>query len=136
MGDMSALPPPPSDGVLALPTDHADDRKDGSKNKLDLDFRSNHDSQAKDGEEREKLWDQEQHNSSVGRRPHISQKQQREEEDVSEVKSDVCARIGCSRPNRFDSRFCSDACGVSVLELDLLRTFQDASDIHPSVLRH
>ena len=48
----------------------------------------------------------------------------------------ACARKGCSRKPRFDSVFCSDACGVSALESDLLRTFQYASDIHPSLLRN
>eukprot|EP00536_Pseudo-nitzschia_multiseries_P004682 jgi/Psemu1/323564/estExt_fgenesh1_pg.C_790024 len=48
----------------------------------------------------------------------------------------VCARKGCKKAARFDSIFCSDACGVSVLESDLLRTFFYSSDIHPSSLRH
>jgi hypothetical protein len=53
-----------------------------------------------------------------------------------ECGNETCVRPGCCFKARFDSLFCSDACGVSVLETDLLRTFQDASDIHPSVLRH
>ena len=48
----------------------------------------------------------------------------------------VCQRKGCSKSARFDSIFCSDACGVSTLESDLLRTFFYSSDIHPSSLRH
>lgn len=48
----------------------------------------------------------------------------------------VCARVGCGTKRRFDSLFCSDSCGVSSLEKDLLRTFQYASDIHPSLLRN
>ena len=48
----------------------------------------------------------------------------------------VCARNGCTKSPRFDSLFCSDSCGVSALESDLLRTFQYASDIHPSMLRN
>lgn len=48
----------------------------------------------------------------------------------------ACARSGCTRKPRFDSLFCSDSCGVSALEGDLLRTFQYASDIHPSMLRN
>ena len=48
----------------------------------------------------------------------------------------ICAKKGCSKLSRFDSIFCSDACGVSVLESDLLRTFFYSSDIHPSSLRH
>jgi len=47
-----------------------------------------------------------------------------------------CAREGCSQKPRFDSIFCSDSCGVSALELDLLRSYQESSDIHPSVLRN
>lgn len=46
-----------------------------------------------------------------------------------------CARQGCSKLQRFDSRFCSDACGVACLESDLLRTLQDAGELHPSSLR-
>ena len=47
----------------------------------------------------------------------------------------VCAAQGCSHKPRFDSIFCSDACGVGALELDLLHSFQYANDIHPSLLR-
>jgi hypothetical protein len=47
-----------------------------------------------------------------------------------------CAREGCTRKPRFDSLFCSDSCGVSALELDLLRSYEESSDIHPSVLRN
>jgi hypothetical protein len=49
---------------------------------------------------------------------------------------DICKRAGCIKSTRFDSIFCSDACGVSTLESDLLRTFFYSSDIHPSSLRH
>ena len=48
----------------------------------------------------------------------------------------ICIKKGCCKPARFDSIFCSDACGVSTLESDLLRTFFYSSDIHPSSLRH
>ena len=48
----------------------------------------------------------------------------------------ICNRKGCTKVSRFDSIFCSDACGVSALESDLLRTFFYSSDIHPSSLRH
>ena len=48
----------------------------------------------------------------------------------------ICKRAGCIKSTRFDSIFCSDACGVSTLESDLLRTFFYSSDIHPSSLRH
>lgn len=51
-------------------------------------------------------------------------------------KSTTCSRHGCNKKPRFDSLFCSDACGVSALESDLLRTFQYASDIHPSLFRN
>jgi len=47
-----------------------------------------------------------------------------------------CMREGCRSEPRFDSLFCSDSCGVSSLESDLLRTFQESSDVHPSVLRN
>jgi hypothetical protein len=47
----------------------------------------------------------------------------------------MCMRKGCVHRRRFDSLFCSDACGVLALEMDLLRSLQDASDVHPSVLR-
>jgi len=60
------------------------------------------------------------------------------EDDHSSRKKEPsrCARYGCSKKPRFDSLFCSDSCGVSALESDLLRTFQYASDIHPSLLRN
>lgn len=48
----------------------------------------------------------------------------------------ICIKKGCCKSARFDSIFCSDACGVSTLESDLLRTFFYSSDIHPSSLRH
>lgn len=47
----------------------------------------------------------------------------------------ICARKGCDRRPRFDSIFCSDSCGVSTLEKDLLRSLQYATKLHPSVLR-
>mmetsp|Transcript_34298 Transcript_34298/g.82930 ORF Transcript_34298/g.82930 Transcript_34298/m.82930 type:complete len:1002 (-) Transcript_34298:240-3245(-) len=47
----------------------------------------------------------------------------------------ACARQGCNQRPRFDSIFCSDSCGVSTLETDLLRTLHYASYLHPSVLR-
>ncbi|KAG7366131.1 hypothetical protein IV203_028801 [Nitzschia inconspicua] len=48
----------------------------------------------------------------------------------------TCIRAACPNKPRFDSYFCSDACGVCTLENDLLRTFQYSSDMHPSSLRH
>jgi hypothetical protein len=59
-----------------------------------------------------------------------------DEEDEREKIPSTCSRHGCMRSPRFDSSFCSDSCGVSALEADLLRTFQYASDIHPSLLRN
>ena len=57
-------------------------------------------------------------------------------EETDKAEDDVCARNGCKTKRRFDSLFCSDSCGVSALEKDLLRTFQYASDFHPSLLRN
>lgn len=54
----------------------------------------------------------------------------------SKTERAICRRVGCTKLCRFDSIFCSDACGVSTLESDLLRTFFYSSDIHPSSLRH
>jgi hypothetical protein len=59
----------------------------------------------------------------------------RHSQDQALETAETCARIGCERKHRFDSQFCSNACGVAAVEQDLLRTLQDASDIHPSVLR-
>eukprot|EP00977_Amphora_coffeiformis_P014913 scaffold4244_cov167-Amphora_coffeaeformis.AAC.26 len=56
-------------------------------------------------------------------------------ESSSVASESLCARRGCIMKHRFDSLFCSDACGVSALESDLLEAFHEASDIHPSVLR-
>ena len=57
-------------------------------------------------------------------------------EKESKAEQVICKRAGCTKSSRFDSIFCSDACGVSTLESDLLRTFFYSSDIHPSSLRH
>jgi hypothetical protein len=54
----------------------------------------------------------------------------------SEQPNNTCLRPGCDNKPRFDSLFCSDACGVCTLENDLLRSFNYASDMHPSSLRH
>jgi hypothetical protein len=59
-----------------------------------------------------------------------------DDESKNMKQNKACSRSGCSQKTRFDSLFCSDACGVSALESDLLRTFQYASDIHPSLLRN
>lgn len=47
-----------------------------------------------------------------------------------------CVRPGCTRKPRFDSTFCSDACGVSVMEADLLRSLTFANNMHPFHLRN
>jgi hypothetical protein len=59
-----------------------------------------------------------------------------EEDERRRKEPTICSRTGCTKKPRFDSLFCSDSCGVSALESDLLRTFQYASDIHPSLLRN
>ena len=46
-----------------------------------------------------------------------------------------CVRIGCDKEPRFDSLFCSDACGVSALETDLMWSLEYADTMHPSLLR-
>ena len=43
-----------------------------------------------------------------------------------------CARVGCQKKPRFDSTFCSDSCGVSTLETDLLQSLNYAQELHPS----
>jgi len=53
----------------------------------------------------------------------------------AKVDGTLCVRKGCFNKPRFDSVFCSDACGVASLESDLLRTFHYTSDMHPSQLR-
>lgn len=58
-----------------------------------------------------------------------------ESEKVEAKAPSVCAMNECSSRARFDSIFCSDACGVACMEADLLRTFNYLSDIHPSLLR-
>lgn len=63
-----------------------------------------------------------------------------EDDDDSKINNQeggkrLCARQDCNSKPRFDSVFCSDACGVACLESDLLRTFHYTSDIHPSLLR-
>lgn len=55
--------------------------------------------------------------------------------EKEEQKPTICARKECTRKPRFDSLFCSDSCGVSAMESDLLRTFLYSSDMHPSVFR-
>lgn len=47
-----------------------------------------------------------------------------------------CVRAGCTVRPRFDSMFCSDACGVAALQVDLLGALRCANDIHPALLRN
>lgn len=47
----------------------------------------------------------------------------------------TCARDSCQQRPRFDSIFCSDSCGVSALEFDLLCSLQYTSEVHTSALR-
>ncbi len=46
-----------------------------------------------------------------------------------------CVRNGCTRHRRFDSLFCSDACGVSVIETDVMESLFEVGEIHPCILR-
>lgn len=47
-----------------------------------------------------------------------------------------CIREGCNRKPRFDSAFCSDACGVHVMQQDLLRSLSFVNGMHPSRLHN
>jgi hypothetical protein len=47
-----------------------------------------------------------------------------------------CIREGCDRRPRFDSAFCSDACGVHVMQQDLLRSLNFVNDMHPCRLHN
>jgi hypothetical protein len=47
----------------------------------------------------------------------------------------LCRRIGCERTPRFNSNFCTDACGILAMESDLLQTLRLADQLHPSNLR-
>ncbi len=46
-----------------------------------------------------------------------------------------CIRPCCKNKPRFDSSFCSDACGVWTMEKDLLCSLQYANEMHPYQLR-
>ncbi len=69
----------------------------------------------------------------------VDEDQDENEDDESQCSKKVgamkCARENCHNKPRFDSVFCSDACGVACLESDLLRSFHYTSDMHPSLLR-
>jgi len=73
-------------------------------------------------------------NSSVGETAPNGSK---DEDTTTEkkVKDNKCSRQGCNLKPRFDSRFCSDSCGVACLERDLLESLKYANKLHPSVLR-
>jgi len=58
-----------------------------------------------------------------------------EESGSDESNSRVCLRAECSKLRRFDSLFCSDACGVAVMEKDLLHSLLDAKAMNPLALR-
>jgi hypothetical protein len=69
--------------------------------------------------------------SRAGRKPALTNK-----EGSTDDKADLtCRRQGCCQKPRFDSIFCSDACGVSTVEADLLQTLEYAGDMHPTSLR-
>lgn len=55
--------------------------------------------------------------------------------DESKDHPTICIRVGCERQQRFDSCFCSDACGVSTMESDLLRTLKLAQRLPPEYLK-
>jgi len=60
----------------------------------------------------------------------------RRDEHASKTRSYcACYLQGCDKKSRFDSIFCSDSCGVSTLETDVLRSLQYADKLHPSLLR-
>lgn len=67
----------------------------------------------------------------AGRKPAIRNKERNTDGKVDLV----CRRQGCSQKPRFDSIFCSDSCGVSTVEADLLQTLEYASELHPTSLR-
>ena len=75
-------------------------------------------------------------NSSVGEAG-TAQNGSKDEDTTTEkkVKDNKCSRQGCNLKARFDSRFCSDSCGVSCLEMDVLESLKYANKLHPSVLR-
>lgn len=73
---------------------------------------------------------------STGSGEDVAESSESQEEESPIDAPSVCSRNGCTKKPRFDSVFCSDGCGVSALESDLLRTFYYSSDIHPSSLRH
>lgn len=70
--------------------------------------------------------------SRTGRKPSIISKEGAADDKADDL---TCRRKGCCQKQRFDSIFCSDSCGVSTVETDLLQTLEYASDLHPSSLR-
>ena len=69
--------------------------------------------------------------SRTGRTPSLLSKG----ETTDGKANSTCRRQGCCQKPRFDSIFCSDSCGVSTVETDLLQTLEYASELHPSSLR-
>lgn len=49
--------------------------------------------------------------------------------------SGTCTRQDCYRKCRFDSMFCSDGCGIALVEMDLLKSFELAATLHPTAVR-
>ena len=59
----------------------------------------------------------------------------KDKEGKGKPKVPTCSRAGCDKRARFDSMFCSDGCGVSVAESDILKSMELASaTLHPSAL--
>ena len=59
----------------------------------------------------------------------------KDKEDKEKPNVSICSRTGCDKRARFDSMFCSDGCGVSVAEGDILKSMELASAVlHPSAL--
>ena len=73
------------------------------------------------------------HRGLVGRKPPAHPGSG--DDDLDSQAEETCARRGCSKKPRFDSVFCSDSCGVSALEYDLLRALEVAGEMHPSLTR-
>ena len=71
----------------------------------------------------------------VGRKPPASLAARLEVDEAGSQEEMICGRKGCYKKPRFDSVFCSDSCGVSALERDLLRAMYVAEEMHPSLMR-
>lgn len=71
----------------------------------------------------------------VGRRPPSCLASRLGDDETISQEEMVCARRGCCKTPRFDSIFCSDSCGISALERDLLGAMYLAEEMHPSLMR-